>query len=339
MDPNGPFPALENPVNSAADRITPVPPPGLRPGDTLAGRFRLEARAGVGASGTVFRARDLRTARTVAVKAMHTLGTLGTDRRQRALREAHALAAVQHPAVVGYVAHGDTDAGAWVAMDWVEGETLAARLARTGLSPRETLVLAQQLSSGLAAMHERGIVHRDLKPSNIVLEGGDVARARIVDLGVARDVQAPLEHTGEGAYVGTPRYMAPEQIRYPQRVRGSSDVFALGCIVYECLCGAPAFDAIELFAVLAQILFAPAPALRTRRPELPEELEALVAKLLDRSAERRPQSGAVLNQLFAAALAGASGAAIARLPAPERDSASAPAFAVTAGSGVRVNAT
>jgi eukaryotic-like serine/threonine-protein kinase len=279
-----------------------VPPDGgPQLGDTVAARFKVVARSGAGSSAVVFRAEDLVQGGCVALKVQYATRA---SRKDRAFHEARALAAVQHSAVVGYIAHGHTEQGApYLAMQWIGGETLSARLARQGLTPLESLRLAVRLSSGLAALHARRIVHRDLKPSNILLPDGRVDRACIVDLGVSRDLRTPSGETGHGEYIGTPRYMSPEQIRDPQSVQGPSDVFALGCILHECLCGAPAFDEAEVFAVLAQILFAqPAPVSRVR-PELPSGLDELVAALLARRPELRPAAGAVLNSKLRAAMA------------------------------------
>lgn len=313
----------------------PSEPPASRVGEKVAGRFVIEAQAGTGSSGVVFRAKDRRTGKTVALKTLH----VGREQQsERTFREARALAAVQHPGVVAYVAHGSTDQGeAYIAMEWIEGETLADRLADRGLTPIESLLLVRRLSSALAALHARGIVHRDLKPSNILLAGNRVQGACIIDLGVARDLNASVVRTGEGSYVGTPRYMSPEQIRDPQCVRGQSDVFALGCILYECLCGAPAFDAGEVFAVLAQILFAPSPSVRVRRPELPAELESLMSAMLERHPERRPEAGGALDARLMAAIAGASAETLAQLAAPQAVRVREPASAQTAESQVRAS--
>lgn len=300
-----------------------------RLGDTIAERFLLEAEAGAGSSGLVFRARDLRDGGDVALKVTYLARAA---RPERAFREALTLASVEHPAVVRYIDHGYTDAGApFLAMQWIEGETLARRLTRGGLTPVESLRLAERLSSGLAALHARGIVHRDLKPSNILLEAGRVEAACIVDLGVARDLTAPSGHTGHGEYIGTPRYMAPEQIRDPQSVEGASDVFALGCILHECLCGAPAFDAGEVFAVLAQILFARSARPSRVRPALPETLDSLLAAMLARRPERRPEAGAMLNAKLRAAQ---QGAVLVRLEPPPTAAMHAASSELTAASGL-----
>jgi serine/threonine protein kinase len=270
-------------------------------GDRVGSRFRLLALGGAGAAGIVFRAEDLHEGGTVAVKVTQPARP---SRKDRTFHEARVLAAVRHDAVVGYIAHGHTEQGSpYLAMKWIEGETLTDRLAREGLTPLESLRLAVRLSGGLAALHARGIVHRDLKPGNILLPGGRVDRACIVDLGVSRDLRVPSGRTGHGEYIGTPRYMSPEQIRDPQSVQGPSDVFALGCILHECLCGVPAFDEGEVFAVLAQILFAQPAQASQIRPVLPTELDQLLARMLSGRPERRPDAGVRLNVKLRAAMA------------------------------------
>lgn len=272
-----------------------------RVGDRVGSRFRILAVAGTGSSGIVFRAEDLHEGGLVALKVTPLSRA---SRKDRTFHEARALEAVRHPAVVSYVAHGQTEQGApYLAMQWIEGITLSERLAREGLTPLESLRLAVRLSGGLAALHARRIVHRDLKPSNVLLPDGRVDRACIVDLGVSRDLRAPSGQTGHGEYIGTPRYMSPEQIRDPQSVQGPSDVFSLGCILHECLCGAPAFDEAEVFAVLAQILFARPAHASQIRPELPAQLDALLATLLSRRPQLRPEAGTRLNVMLRSAMA------------------------------------
>lgn len=301
-------------------------------GEAVGGRFVLEAPSGAGSAGRVFRARDLQTGEPVALKLYRRRIA---SRPDRAAQEARALASVDHPAVVRYIAHGVTEDGrSYLAMAWLEGETLAARLATRPLLPVESLRLARRLSEGLAALHASGYVHRDLKPSNIVLPAGDVAAACIVDLGVARDLSGPTATMSECAYIGTPRFMAPEQIRDPESVSVESDVFALGCVLFECLCGTPAFGSNEVFAVLAQILFEPSPSARRHRPDLPAELEGLLAKMLARKPEQRPRAGERLHRALDALLTGTSGRTIERLGVPQRVARAAGSDA-TASSGVR----
>jgi eukaryotic-like serine/threonine-protein kinase len=311
----------------------PAPPDHLpQRGQRIADRFELEQLGGTGASAVVYRACDLHNGGPVALKLWCAQRR---TYRERSAIEARALAAVSHPAVVRYIDHGRTAEGApYLVMQWIEGETLSERLRGKGLRPSECLTLALRVSSGLAALHERGIVHRDLKPSNILLPGGDAAAATIIDLGVARDQANQLALTADGAYVGTPRYMAPEQIRCPQKAGGPSDIFALGCILYEALTGSPTYDASEMFAILAQILFEPAPQLRRRREILPQALEQLISRMLSRQPGQRPSAGEPLNTQLRAILESPSGKRLARLGPPRRRAAARSGDA-TACSGIR----
>ena len=163
-------------------------------------------------------------------------------RRARFELEARALSEISDEAIVGYVEHGTTERGEpFLVMDWVEGESLTERLAGAGLTVGESFALGGDLARALQVIHQRGIIHRDLKPANLMLRGGDVRRVVLVDFGVARRAEN-VSVTLSGARVGTLLYMAPEQIRDPRRVDGRADVFALGCVLFECLTGARAFE-------------------------------------------------------------------------------------------------
>ena len=266
--------------------------------------------------GTVFEARDDARGVPVAVKTWTSAPDIEGRAEARLSREARALSRVEHPAVVRYVDHGNLpEYGSYLVIEWVPGETLADRLAGQGFTPLAGLELVVRLASGLAALHAQGIVHRDLKPSNVMLPGVDPASAVIVDLGIARFGASDL--TGTGAHLGTPRYMAPEQIRSARSVDGRADVFALGCILFEVLTGGPAFAGADPVSVLSRILFEPAPSPRARRPELPEPLERLVRSMLEREPGRRPTAAEVVSR--AGELSeGPSRDAIARLAAALR---------------------
>ncbi|HKP63191.1 MAG TPA: serine/threonine-protein kinase, partial [Polyangiales bacterium] len=264
----------------------------MRSGELLSQRFRIERPAGAGAMGTVFRACDLANGGVwVAVKVLP--GAAAANPRFE--REVAALSSIDHDAIVRYVAHGRSEDGeAFVAMEWIDGQSLSERLAVSGLSGLETVLLARRLVSGLCALHAQGVVHRDLKPSNVMLSGGKVEQARIVDLGIARLPGETVQLTAAGAQLGTPRYMAPEQIRDPHAVDGRADVFALGCVLFEGVVGAPAFPGEEAVSVLAQVLFGHTPEAGEQRPELPDELDQLLERLLLRSRKLRPFADAAL---------------------------------------------
>ena len=247
--------------------------------------------------GVVYRAADLDTAQTVALKVLRA--HLSAESRARFEREAKVLAELSHPKVVAYIAHGATGAGEpFLAMEWVEGETLRKRLRRGALGIDESICVARQLAQALAAAHARGIVHRDIKPGNVVLAAGRVDRLKLLDFGIARlaDADRPLTRTGE--MLGTPAYMAPEQARAAKKVGEPSDLYSLGCVVFQCLTGRKPFAAKDFAAVLMQVVLEPAPKLGELLPAAPRALGELIDRLLAKQPAERPASAAeVLHAL------------------------------------------
>jgi len=194
--------------------------------------------------GTIFRARDLITDHAVALKLLLDPGGAAGELTERFLREARFLSDLRHPGIVAYLAHGQTSEGlAYLAMEWLEGEDLARRLGRSSLSTAESLTLLRVVAGALHAAHRRGVVHRDIKPSNLFLRGGEVARAAVLDFGIARRLHISNAMTRTGAVIGTPAYMAPEQARGSRVITPSADIFSLGCVLFECLTGEPPFVA------------------------------------------------------------------------------------------------
>jgi len=260
-------------------------------------RFVLQELAGAGGMGTVYRALDMRTDQTVAIKLLQP--SANPKDAQRFAREAQLLREFRHPGIVEYIAHGVTgDGQPYLAMEWLTGEDLAQRLARGGLSLADSLTLLRHTASALAVTHQRGIVHRDLKPSNLFLRAGEVERVAILDFGLARRRVFSHAITGTGGVVGTPAYMAPEQARGERDLTPAVDVFSLGCVLFECLTGRRAFVAEQVMAVLAMILFSEPPKLRFVRPDLPKEVESLLARMLEKPpGARLPDATAVLAAL------------------------------------------
>jgi hypothetical protein len=270
-------------------------------GTTIAGRFRLLAQVGQGGMGHVFRAEDLSSGKIVALKAM---GASEPALVERFVREARTLASLSHPAIVGYVAHGATHTGEpYLAMEWLEGEDLGRVLRSGPLSVGATLALLGRVAAGLAEAHRNGIVHRDLKPGNIVLVGRAPERATIVDFGIARP-QGLHDLTRTGAIVGTAGYMAPEQIHGQRDLDGRADLFALGCVAYECLTGRAAFGSDAFVAVLARILTGAAPRAGELVPSVPAALDALVLRMLERDRDARPASANEVVRALSAITAG-----------------------------------
>ena len=269
----------------------------VHPGDLVGGRFQVERLAGEGGMASVYRAVDRVTGAPVALKVLHATGP---RQRERFGREAALLAELRHPAIVGYVAHGALDRGAFLAMEWLEGEDLGVRLGRGPLAVGEVVTLGQRLAGALAVAHARGVVHRDVKPSNVVLVGGRVEEARLIDFGVARLGEGAASITRTGLLIGTPAYMAPEQARGAADVGPRADVFALGAVLFECLAGRAAFQADHPMAVLARVLLEDAPLVAAFRADTPPAIESLLARTLAKAPEHRPADGrAVLEELAA----------------------------------------
>lgn len=289
----------------------------LRPGTIVANRFEIECLAGKGGMGAVYRAQDRKTGVPAAIKVVREEAP--GSHQERLVREAQLLAELQHPSIVKYLALGTTDRGwPYLAMEWLEGEDLAMHMRGDGLDARDAVVLAMRVAEALGAAHERGIVHRDVKPSNLFLVGGDPARVKILDFGVARLQAADDGMTRTGAPVGTPRYMSPEQARGSRDVDVRADVFALGCVLFECLAGRPAFSGANQGAVLAKILLEDAPRLSSVRVDLPVALEQLIARMLAKQRDERPNDGRAVAAELAAI---GDVASTARRPAGPRDAA------------------
>ena len=257
-------------------------------GEVVAERFEVERLAGQGGMGTVYRALDRTTKGSVALKIVE-----GAHANARFAREAQVLAVLDHPSIVRYVAHGPLPQGRmYLAMEWLEGLPLDARLDDGApFSLVEALAIGRTLAGALGAAHALGVVHRDVKPSNVLLRGGEASRAVLLDFGIARASKATVAMTKTGAVIGTPAYMAPEQARGDKGVDARADVFSLGCVLFECLCGRPAFVGEHVVAVLAKILLEPAPRLSSLRPDLPRALDDLVARMLAKDPGDRPANG------------------------------------------------
>ena len=260
-------------------------------------RFEGLKLVGEGGMGRVFHATDAQMGGDVALKVLrHDI--LDPDAVSRFDREVAALARLHHPNIVGYVSHGKTADGApFVAMQWLAGEELRARLKRGVLDLEDTLIVASRIADALAHAHAIGITHRDVKPSNILLVGSAVDEATLIDFGLARSGNDELTQTG--AIIGTPTHMAPEQIR--NEISPAVDVFALGCVIYQCLTGTPPFAAKGATAVLARILFDEPESLASLAP-VPPALAELVDSMLRKAPLERPSmedAAAVLRQLRA----------------------------------------
>ncbi len=287
-----------------------APAPGIhdRLRTALADRYRLDRELGAGGMATVYLAHDIRHERPVAIKVLRPelAAALGGE---RFLEEIRTTARLQHPNILPLHDSGAVDELLFYVMPYVEGESLRARLEREGQLPIEDAIrIAVEVAAALDYAHRKGIIHRDVKPENILLHDG---RALVADFGIALAAsRAGADRlTGTGLSLGTPRYMSPEQAMGERQITGRTDTYALGCVAYEMLSGAPPFTGPSAQAVVARILSeAPLP-IRTARPAVPPVVEAAVLKALERVPADRWRTPAE----FAAALEGKSGS-FASLP-------------------------
>jgi serine/threonine-protein kinase len=246
----------------------------------LADRYRLERELGRGGMATVFLAEDLKHRRRVAIKVLRPELTalLGPE---RFLREIEISARLQHPHILTLLDSGEAGGLLYYVMPYVEGESLRERLAREHQLPvKEALRLAREVADALDHAHRAGVVHRDIKPENILLQAG---HAVVADFGIARAVSAAggTQLTTAGTAVGTPAYMSPEQVMGSRDLDGRSDLYSLGCVLYEMLAGVPPFAGAAAESLAYQHLsVAPRPVstLRTTVPKVVERaLETALA--------------------------------------------------------------
>jgi serine/threonine-protein kinase len=268
-----------------------LPPPMSVETDALLGSelagYRLESVIGRGGMGVVYLAADLRLKRRVAVKVVAPELAADSRFRERFLREAELAASLDHSHVVPVHAAGETDGQLWMAMRYVQGEDLGTLLGREGpLEPARALELIGQVGEALDAAHEHGLVHRDVKPANVlVTQEGDTEHCYLADFGLARS-PGELHATAPTHLSGTVDYTAPEQIA-AEPADSRADVYSLGCVLYECLAGQPPFRRDRPASTLFAHIEEPPPSLQQHRPELPAEIDAVIAKALAKSPDDR----------------------------------------------------
>ena len=257
-------------------------------GHVVGGRYRLQQQLGRGGTASVWRARDTRLERNAAVKLLHPVGRADPVALERLRREAHSVARLEHRNIVGVYDFDVVDDDAYLVMELVEGRSVSELLAARGPMPVELAVsIAAQICDALGAAHAAGIVHRDIKPSNVLIDPAGVVK--VCDFGLVRLRRAAGEAalTGSGAVVGSCHYMAPEQA-IGRTVDGRSDLYALGCVLYMMLVGAPPFNAATPIHVLDLHLDEPPVPLRAHRDDVPPDLQQLVAELLAKDPDDRP---------------------------------------------------
>ncbi|MCG6955668.1 MAG: serine/threonine protein kinase [Gemmatimonadetes bacterium] len=267
--------------------------------DALTGRYLLEREIGAGGMATVFLAHDLRHERDVALKVLDPdlAASIGAE---RFLTEIRTTARLQHPHILPLFDSGEADGFLFYVMPFVDGETLRDRLAREGQLPvDDALGIAREVADGLAYAHRAGVIHRDIKPANILLAG---THATLADFGIARSVErAGGERlTQTGTSIGTPTYMSPEQASAEASVDGRSDVYSLGCVLYEMLAGEPPYTGPTAASIFAKKVTQPPPSVRVVRDATPPWLEAVLARALAKA----PADRFATTESFAAALSG-----------------------------------
>jgi serine/threonine-protein kinase len=290
-------------------------------GRTL-GHYKLHSLLGAGGMGEVYRARDLRLDRDVAVKILPEQFAQDAEALRRFEREAKAVAALSHPNILSIFDFGAEQGGNYAVMELLEGETLRQRLNRSSIDWTEGVKIGASIADGLAAAHAKGIIHRDLKPENIFLtrDGG----VKILDFGIARvkrvvtpdteTLTTGIETTKFGVVMGTIGYMSPEQAR-GESVEAPSDIFSLGCVLYEMLSGRRPFIGETAAETIVAILRDPPPSLSAIGKKIPGAVDRVIRRCLEKKASERYQSALDLSVDLKASLTGKS---IATSPRPRR---------------------
>ncbi|MFJ5120088.1 serine/threonine-protein kinase [Kitasatospora sp. NPDC088548] len=253
--------------------------------------YRLESEIGRGGMAVVYRAKDLRLGRTVAVKLLAPELARNEVFRQRFIHESEAAAAIDHPHIIPVFEAGETDGILFIAMRYVEGGDLRALIDRSEpFTVRRAARLALQIASALDAAHDHDLVHRDVKPGNVLVAAGTDSEHPVhlylADFGLTKKSLSLSGLTGVGQIVGTLDYAAPEQIT-GRPLDGRCDQYSLGCVVFEMLAGAPPFRRESDVALLWAHLNDPPPTLREHRPDLPTAVDAVLARALAKAPEER----------------------------------------------------
>ncbi len=314
----------------------------MEPADLIAGRYRLVEPIAAGGMGDVWRAHDEVLNRPVAIKAMRSEMRDDATFGERFRHEARSIAALDHPGVVSVYDYGEVGDGAhgyaYLVMEFVDGESLGARMAREGrLGTAATMDVVAQVARALQAVHDAGIIHRDVKPDNVLIDS--TGRAVLVDFGVARSGTSG-DLTGTGQVIGTARYMAPEQVsRLP--LSPATDLYALGAVAYHCLAGRPPFDGTNPITIaLSQLSDEPEPLPRDVPPAVRGVVMTALAKDPDdrfaAASEMAASADAARATIAAAASAGEGDETIGAMPTVRHPAfGEAPTIAIRATAAVR----
>ena len=277
----------------------------------IAGRYQVVKKLGAGAFGTVYKAKDTRLERMVAIKTIRLEGLAASqagfkEMLKRFEQEAKTAAKLKHPGIVTIYDYdfGESHGLSYIAMEFIDGVGIDQVIAQTGRLPVErAAALGAQVAEALDYAHSHGVVHRDIKPANIMIEAGD--RVKVTDFGIAKPGDSAEHLTMTGSLLGTPSYMSPEQAR-GQKLDGRSDLFALGCVIYEMVAGRKAFRGDSITALLFKIITEEPQALRELEPSVPEPLVLLIQKAIAKAPEARYQTGREMaDELLSMTRAGA----------------------------------
>ena len=257
--------------------------------EALGDAYTIEGEIGRGGMGVVYRARDERLQRRVAIKVLPPELAFQQDIRQRFTREAQTAARLSHPHIVPIHSVGEGQGLVYFVMGYVDGESVAARIRRRGSLPvEEARRIMMETADALSAAHALSVIHRDIKPDNILLEGTR-GRVMVTDFGIAKALSATsgATLTGIGVAIGTPAFMSPEQAAGEREIDGRSDLYSLGVVAYQMLTGALPFNAPSVAGILMKQITEPAPDLRIKRPDTPEDLALAVGRCLEKDPESR----------------------------------------------------
>jgi len=263
------------------------------PGAYVEGKYRLAERIGGGGMGDVYRAENIGTGRSVAIKLLHPELARNTELAQRFFQEAQAVNRIRHPNVVEVLDAGVGEMGPYIVMEFLDGESVGAALSRSGRFEVDAAVgTAIPVLEALEAVHHAGIIHRDLKPENVFIAfdaSRGAAAVRLLDFGIAKmlDNSGPSPRTRTGVVYGTPEYLSPEQATGMPTLDGRSDLFAVGVLLYELLTGTRPFRGPTAFATALKVVNDKAPTVAAAGVMIDPRLEALIQRLLEKSPAKR----------------------------------------------------
>ena len=280
-------------MSDPADRPLPA-----RLAEALGDAYTIEGEVGRGGMGVVYRARDERLQRRVAIKVLPPELAFQKDIRERFTREAQTAARLSHPHIVPIHTVGEGQGLVYFVMGYVDGESVAGRIRRRGKLPvDEARRIMAETADALSAAHALSIIHRDIKPDNILLEGPR-GRVMVTDFGIAKALSSTsgATLTGAGVAIGTPAFMSPEQAAGEREIDGRSDVYSLGVVTFQMLTGELPFTAPTVAGILMKQITEPAPDIRARRPDVPEDLALAVSRCLEKDPENRWPSADALRR-------------------------------------------